>query len=416
MDVINRLRPKMNRLPVATATLQPAQDLRIGGRGGGAQYQYTIQADNTADLAHWGPILLANMGKLPDLQDVNTDQQNGGLQEMLSYDRVTAARLGQTPQSLDSSLCSAFCQSEVSVIYTQLNQYYVVMEVAPQYWQDPSGLNNIYFTPTKGSSGAGLNAVSPLFTAVSAHTNTTPLQVPHTGLFPSATVSFNMRTGASLSDATREVTEMEQQLGMPGTVHGFFAGTAQAYQQSFATLPILAITALLSVFIVLGILYESLIHPLTIISTLPSASVGAMLALMLFHIDLNFISIIGIILLIGIVKKNAIMMIDFALQAERAEGKTSRDAIFSACMLRFRPIMMTTMCAICGALPLAFGTGTGSELRKPLGITIVGGLVLSQLLTLYTTPVVYLYMDRLRLRALGRAHDTLPPTAQEAAS
>jgi multidrug efflux pump len=356
------------------------------------------------------------MGKLPDLQDVNTDQQNGGLQEMLSYDRVTAARLGQTPQSLDSSLCSAFCQSEVSVIYTQLNQYYVVMEVAPQYWQDPSGLNNIYFTPTKGSSGAGLNAVSPLFTAVSAHTNTTPLQVPHTGLFPSATVSFNMRTGASLSDATREVTEMEQQLGMPGTVHGFFAGTAQAYQQSFATLPILAITALLSVFIVLGILYESLIHPLTIISTLPSASVGAMLALMLFHIDLNFISIIGIILLIGIVKKNAIMMIDFALQAERAEGKTSRDAIFSACMLRFRPIMMTTMCAICGALPLAFGTGTGSELRKPLGITIVGGLVLSQLLTLYTTPVVYLYMDRLRLRALGRAHDTLPPTAQEAAS
>jgi multidrug efflux pump len=225
-----------------------------------------------------------------------------------------------------------------------------------------------------------------------------------------------MRSGASLSDATREVTEMEQQLGMPGTVRGFFAGTAQAYQQSFATLPILAITALLSVFIVLGILYESLIHPLTIISTLPSASVGAMLALMLFHIDLNFISIIGIILLIGIVKKNAIMMIDFALQAERNEGKTTRDAIFDACMLRFRPIMMTTMCAICGALPLAFGTGTGSELRKPLGITIVGGLVLSQLLTLYTTPVVYLMMDRLRLRALGRTHDTLPATAEGTAS
>jgi multidrug efflux pump len=416
MDVINRLRPKMNRLPVATATLQAAQDLRIGGRGGGAQYQYTIQADNTADLAQWGPILLANMTKLPDLTDVNTDQQNGGLQEMLNYDRVTAARLGQTPQSLDSSLCSAFCQSEVSVIYTQLNQYYVVMEVAPQYWQDPSGLNNIYFTPSKSSSAAGLNAVSPLFSVVKAHTNTTPLQVPHTGLFPSATVSFNMRSGASLSDATREVTEMEQQLGMPGTVRGFFAGTAQAYQQSLSTLPILVVTALLSVFIVLGILYESLVHPLTIISTLPSASVGAMLALMIFHIDLNVISIIGIILLIGIVKKNAIMMIDFALQAERSEGKTSRDAIFSACMLRFRPIMMTTMCAICGALPLAFGTGTGSELRKPLGITIVGGLVLSQLLTLYTTPVVYLYMDRLRLRALGRTHDTLPPTAEEAVS
>jgi multidrug efflux pump len=416
MDVINRLRPKMNRLPVATATLQAAQDLRIGGRGASAQYQYTIQSDNTADLAQWGPILLTNMSKLPDLQDVNTDQQNGGLQEMLSYDRVTAARLGQTPQSLDSSLCSAFCQSEVSVIYTQLNQYYVVMEVAPQYWQDPSGLNNIYFAPSKSSSSAGLNLVSPLFTAVKAHTNTTPLQVPHTGLFPSATVSFNMRTGASLSDAVTEVTQMEERLGMPGTVRGFFAGTAQAYQQSLSTEPILIVTALLSVFIVLGILYESLVHPLTIISTVFSASAGAMLALMIFHIDLNVISIIGIILLIGIVKKNAIMMIDFALQAERLEGKSTRDAIFSACMLRFRPIMMTTMSAICGALPLAFGTGTGSELRKPLGITIVGGLVLSQMLTLYTTPVVYLYMDRLRLRALGRTHDTLPPTAEEAVS
>jgi multidrug efflux pump len=416
MDVINRLRKPMNSLPVASAFLQPAQDLRIGGRGSSATYQYTIQSDTTTDLAQWGPILLANMSKLPDLQDVNTDQQNGGLQEMLSYDRVTAARLGQTPQSLNSSLCSAFCQSEVSVIYTQLNQYYVVMEAAPQYLQDPSGLNNIYFASGKSSSAAGLNEVSPLFSVVKARTNTTPLQVAHTGLFPSVTVSFNMRTGASLSDATREVSEMEQKLGMPATVRGFFAGTAQAYQQSLATLPILVVTALLSVFIVLGILYESLVHPLTIISTLPSASVGAMLALMIFHIDLNVISIIGIILLIGIVKKNAIMMIDFALQAERNEGMNTRDAIFTACMLRFRPIMMTTMCAICGALPLAFGTGTGSELRKPLGITIVGGLVLSQLLTLYTTPVVYLTMDRLRLRALGRTHDTLPPTAQEAVS
>ncbi len=415
-DVINRLRPKMNRLPTASAFLQAAQDLRIGGRGSSALYQYTIQSDTITDLAHWGPILLANMSKLPDLQDVNTDQQNGGLQEMLNYDRVTAARMGQTPQSLDSALCSAFCQSEVSVIYTQLNQYYVVMEVAPQYWQDPSGLNNIYFTPSKSSSAAGLNMVSPLFTAVKAQTNTTPLQVAHTGLFPSVTVSFNMRNGASLSDAVSEVSQMEQRLGLPGTVRGFFAGTAQAYQQSLASEPILIVTALLSVFIVLGILYESLVHPLTIISTVFSASAGAMLALMLFHIDLNVISIIGIILLIGIVKKNAIMMIDFALQAERLEGKSTRDAIFSACMLRFRPIMMTTMSAICGALPLAFGTGTGSELRKPLGITIVGGLVLSQLLTLYTTPVVYLYMDRLRLRALGRTHDTLPPTAEEAVS
>jgi multidrug efflux pump len=414
MDVINRLRPKMNRLPVATATLQPAQDLRIGGRGGGALYQYTIQSDNIDDWRHWGPVLYQNMQKLPDLQDVNTDQQNGGLQELLNYDRVTAARLGQTPQSLNSSLCSAFCQSEVSVIYTQLNQYYVVMEVAPQYWQDPSGLNNIYFKPPGSSSGAGLNAISPLLSVAKPSTNTTPLQVAHTGLFPSTTVSFNLKNGAALSDATREVTQMEERLGMPGTVHGFFAGTAQAYQQALSSLPVLAITALLSVFIVLGILYESLVHPLTIISTLPSASVGAMLALMIFHIDLNMISIIGIILLIGIVKKNAIMMIDFALQAERNEGKTTREAIFDACMLRFRPIMMTTMCAICGALPLAFGTGTGSELRKPLGITIVGGLLLSQALTLYTTPVVYLMMDRLRLRALGRTRDLAPATAEGA--
>ncbi|MDR3799663.1 MAG: efflux RND transporter permease subunit, partial [Terracidiphilus sp.] len=298
MDVINRVRPRANRLPVASLFLQPGQDLRMGGRGSSAQYQYTIQSDNIADLYKWGPLLLANMAKLPDLQDVNTDQQNGGLQEQLTYDRVTAARLGQTAQSLDSSLYSAFGQSEVSVIYTGLNQYYVVMEVAPQYWQDPSALNNIYFTPSKNSSGAGLNSVSPLLSVVKAHTNTTPLQVAHTGLFPSVTVSFNMRTGASLSDATREITEMEERLGMPSTVRGFFAGTAQAYQQSLSTLPVLVITALLSVFIVLGILYESLVHPLTIISTVFSASAGAMLALMLFHIDLNVISIIGIILLI----------------------------------------------------------------------------------------------------------------------
>ncbi|MGA2571975.1 MAG: efflux RND transporter permease subunit, partial [Terracidiphilus sp.] len=415
MDVINRIRPKLNRLPLASTFMQPVQDLRIGGRQSSALYQYTIQSDNIDDLAHWGPILLANMQKLPDLQDVNTDQQNGGLQEKLTYDRVTAARLGQTPQSLNSSLYSAFGQSQVSVIYTQLNQYYVVMEVAPRYWQDPSGLNNIYFT-TSRSASTGLNEVSPLRTVMKANTNTTPLQVAHTGLFPSATVSFNLKSGVSLSDATREVTQMEQKLGMPSTVRGFFAGTAQAYQDSLSSEKYLVTTALLAVFIVLGILYESLIHPLTIISTLPSASVGAMLALMLFHIDLNVISIIGIILLIGIVKKNAILMIDFALQAERLRGMTSREAIFEACLLRFRPIMMTTMSAICGALPLAFGTGTGSELRRPLGITIVGGLLLSQMLTLYTTPVVYLMMDRLRLRALGRTHDALPSTAEGAVS
>ena len=417
MDVINRLRPKINKLPVASAFLQPVQDLRIGGRSSNALYQYTIQSDNIPDLFHWGPILLTNMRKLPGLQDVNTDQQNGGLEAMLNYDRVTAARLGQTAESLDNSLYNAFGQSEVSVIYTQLNQYYVVMEVAPEYWQDPSGLNKIYFAPGGSStSSAGLTQISPLLSVMKPRIGTTPLQVNHTGLFPSVTVSFNLANGVSLSDATREITLMENKLGMPSTVRGFFAGTAQAYQQSLSTEPILVTTALLSVYIVLGILYESLVHPLTIISTLPSASVGAMLALMLFHIDLNVISIIGIILLIGIVKKNAIMMIDFALMAEREEGKNTRDAIFEACMLRFRPILMTTMAAICGALPLAFGTGTGSELRRPLGITIVGGLLLSQLLTLYTTPVVYLAMDRLRLRMMGKQHDTFRPEAEEEAT
>src|SRR5258708_6764096 len=377
---VNRLRPKMNRLPVAAAFLQAAQDLRIGGRGGGAQYQYTIQTENVPDLAKWGRTLTEHMKKLPGVLDVISDQQNGGLQEKLTYDRVPAARLGQTAQSMDRSLYSAFGQSQVSVIYTQLNQYYVVMEVAPKYWQDPSGLNNIYFTPGGTGGRAGLNSVSPLLSAMKPMIGTTPLQVNHTGLFPSVTVSFNLGPGMSLSDATREITEMETSLGMPSTVHGFFAGTAQAFQQSLAGLWYLVITALLVVFIVLGILYESLVHPMTILTTIPSASVGAMIALMLFSMEMNVISIIGIILLIGIVKKNAIMMIDFALMAERQEGKNSYDAIFEACMLRFRPILMTTMAAIFGALPLAFGTGTGSELRRPLGITIVGGLVLSQFL------------------------------------
>src|SRR5271168_3399423 len=398
-EVINRLRPKMNRLPVAQAFMQAAQDLRIGGRGSNALYQYTLQADNVNDLAHWGPLLLAQMKRLPGFQDVNSDQQNGGLEEFVTYDRTTAARLGLTPSSLDTSLYDAFGQAEVSVIYTQLNQYYVVLEVAPQYFQSPEGLNYTY-------PSASVLGFTPIKAVSTARASTTPIQVNHTGVFPSVTVSFNLAAGLSLSDATLEITQMQTKMGLPSTNRGFFAGTLQAYQQSLSTEPILVTTALLAVYIVLGILYESLVHPLTIISTLPPASVGAMLALLVFKNDLNVISIIGIVLLIGLVKKNAIMMIDFALVAEREHGKSTTDAIFEACMLRFRPIMMTTMAALFGALPLAFGTGTGSELRQPLGITIVGGLIVSQMLTLYTTPVIYLYMDRFRLRVMGKERDT----------
>ena len=390
---------------MASAFLQASQDLRIGGRSSNALYQYTIQSDNIPELATWGPKVFAEMKKLPGFQDVNSDQQNGGLDNLLTYDRVAAARLGQTAESLDAGLYSAFGQSEVSIIYTQLNQYYVVLEVDPQYSQDPAGLNNIYFHPA-GSGNVTSTGNVPLLAMSKTQPNTTPLALNHTGLFPSVTVSFNLAPGLSLSDATLAIEQMKQRMGAPSTLRGFFAGTLQAYQQSLNSEPILVVTAILAVYIVLGILYESLVHPLTIISTLPSASVGAILALMLFKQDLNVISIIGIVLLIGIVKKNAIMMIDFALQAEREGGMNTEEAIFEACMLRFRPILMTTMAALFGALPLAFGTGTGSELRRPLGITIVGGLIVSQMLTLYTTPVVYLTLDRLRLRVLGKQRDT----------
>jgi multidrug efflux pump len=399
MDIINRLRPKLNRMPVASVFLQAAQDIRIGGRGSSAGYQYTLQSDSAADLAKWGPAMLKEMKKLPGLQDVNSDQQNGGRDEVLTYDRKAASRLGLTVQNLDSALYSAFGQSQVSLIYTPLNQYYVVLEVAPRYWQTPDGFNYTYLISS--ASGGAI----PLASVATSKSNTIPLAINHTGLFPSITDSFNLSPGVSLSQATTSIEAMEKRIGVPASVRGFFSGTALAYQQSLSTEPYLIGTALLAVFIVLGILYESLVHPITIIMTIPPASIGAMLALLLTGGSINVMSIIGIILLIGIVKKNAIMMIDFAIQAERVEGKGPADAIFEACLMRFRPILMTTMAALFGALPIALGNGTGSELRRPLGISIVGGLIVSQLLTLYTTPVLYLAFDRIRLWMKGLKAD-----------
>jgi multidrug efflux pump len=390
-DVITRLRPKLTSIPGATVFLQAGQDLRIGGRASSAQYQYTIQSDNLDDLVKWGPILLAQMRKLSMLTDVNTDQQNSGLQAELVYDRATASRLGITPQMIDNTLYEAFGQAEVSTMYTPLNQYHVVMEVAPQFWQSPDALKNVYVKASAGKE-VPLNAITHF------ETTTAPLSVNHQGQFPSVTVSFNLAPSVALSDAAKAILDMETKIGMPATIHGMFSGTLQQFQASLSTEPLLVLTALAAVYIVLGILYESFIHPITILSTLPSAGVGAFLALLIFHLDLSVIAIIGVILLIGIVKKNGILMIDFALAAERIDKKSPEDAIYQACLLRFRPILMTTMAAIFGALPLALGTGTGSELRRPLGITIIGGLIVSQMLTLYTTPVVYLSLDRLRLR------------------
>jgi len=398
-QIINRLRPKLMSVSGANTFMQAGQDLRIGGRQSSAQYQYTIQSDNLQDLVQWGPVLLQQMRKLHILTDVNTDQQNSGLQAMLTYDRNTASRLGITPQMLDNSLYEAFGQAQVSTMYTAINQYHVVLEVEPKFWQSPVNLKDVYIRAAQGR-------VVPLSAVSHYEPSTAPLAVNHQGQYPSVTISFNLAPGVALSDASKAILEMEQKIGMPNTIHGMFSGTLQAYKAALATQPLLIITALLAVYIVLGILYESYIHPLTIISTLPSAGVGALLALKLFHKDLSIIALIGIILLIGIVKKNAILMIDFALAAERIDGKSPRDAIFQACILRFRPILMTTMAALFGALPLALGRGTGSEIRNPLGITIIGGLILSQMLTLYTTPVVYLSLDRLRVKWL-RAHGKL---------
>jgi multidrug efflux pump len=411
-QIIDRLRPKLAHVPGAATFLQPVQDIRIGGRQSSAEYQYTLQAETTDDLQKFGPLLLTQLKKTPGFEDVNTDQQNRGLQALLTYDRPTAARLGITPQLLDSTLYDAFGQAEVSTIYTELNQYYVVMEVAPKYWASPDGLKDTYVIPNSGGGGV------PLSSVVKYVPSTSPLSVNHTGLFPSVTVSFNLAAGVSLGQATEEIQSIQGKLGMPQSIHGQFSGTLEAFQESLTTEPYLILTAILSVYVVLGILYESLIHPITILSTLPSASLGAILALLITATELDVMSIIGIILLIGIVKKNAIMMIDFALNAERHDGKNTRDSIFEASMLRFRPILMTTMAALFGAVPLALGTGMGSELRRPLGISIIGGLLVSQVLTLYTTPVIYLFMDNLRLKLQGdksaRLFTRSEPARQEA--
>ena len=400
-QVITRLRSKLAHVPGATLFLQAVQDLRIGGRASNAQFQYTLQSagGELGDLNAAAPRMLAKLRALPQLRDVSTDQQNRGLQAKLVIDRDVASRLGILPQGIDDSLYDAFGQRQVSTIFTQLNQYRVVMEVDPAFQQNPDALTGIY---VKTPSGPPV----PLSTLAHFTPTLTPLQVAHQGQFPAVTLSFNLAPGVALGDAVNAVRAAEREVGLPPTIRASFQGTLQAFQASLASQPYLILAALAAVYIVLGVLYESYIHPLTILSTLPSAGVGAILALMLFGTDLSVIAMIGIVLLIGIVKKNAIMMIDFALDAERTGGKSPAEAIYEACLLRFRPIMMTTMAALLGGLPLALGLGTGAELRRPLGITIVGGLVLSQLLTLYTTPVVYLYLDRLRAWHGRRARPT----------
>ncbi|BBU27115.1 transport system membrane protein [Burkholderia sp. THE68] len=463
-QVINRLRKPLADVAGARTFLQAVQDIRVGGRQSNAQYQFTLLSDTTSDLYKWGPLLTDALQKRPELTDVNSDQQQGGLEAMVTFDRATAARLGIKPAQIDNTLYDAFGQRQVSTIYNPLSQYHVVMELAPKYWQDPEMLKQIYISTSGGTASGSASTQSTTTSASTASTTTTtstsatgtdttaalalaavknsatnaiaatgkngsssgaavsttketmvplsaiakfgpgntPLSVNHQSQFVASTISFNLPPGKSLSDATAAIYETMAEIGVPQTIHGSFQGTAQAFQQSLNDQPLLILAALAAVYIVLGILYESYIHPITILSTLPSAGIGALLALLLFKTEFSIIALIAVILLIGIVKKNAIMMVDFAIEATRHGAQTPQDAIREACLLRFRPIMMTTAAALLGALPLAFGTGEGSEMRAPLGIAIVGGLIVSQMLTLYTTPVVYLYMDRFRIRAEER--------------
>ncbi len=389
-QIIARLRPKLAKVPGATLFLQAAQDVRSGARSSSSQYQYTLQGENVSELNEWAPQVLAAIRQLPGLRDVSTDQQDHGLQATLVTDRDTASRLGIQAQTIDNTLYDAFGQRQVSTIYTQLNEYHVVLEVDPRYQQSTDAIQQLFVRSSNGTQ-------VPMSAFTHFESKSAALQVNHQGQFPAVTISFNLAPGVALSDAVNGIEAATLQMRLPTSIHSSFQGTAQAFQTSLATEPWLILAAIVTVYIVLGVLYESYIHPMTILSTLPSAGVGALLALLAFHIELSVIALVGIILLIGIVIKNAIMMVDFALIAERRDGKSPQDAIYQACLLRFRPIMMTSMSALLGGLPLALGTGTGSELRRPLGISIVGGLMVSQLLTLFTTPVVYLYMDKLRL-------------------
>jgi multidrug efflux pump len=453
-DVIRRLQPKLAQVAGITLFMQPVQDLSVEDRVSRTQFQYTLEDANQDELNTLAPQMLAKLQQLPELSDVASDQETQGMRAKLVIDRDTASRLGITTATIDQTLYDAYGQRQVSTMFTQLNQYHVVMELKPGFQSGPTNLNDLFIqSAAQGSAGASSSASNTGSGSTSATSSSTsassssnnasagtlapnastpapatssggqtplgaftrveqtsvPITINHQGQFPVVTLSFNLAPGVSLGDAVKAVNKVKDEIGMPPSVQAAYQGTAEAFQTSLSNEPILILAALITVYLVLGVLYESYIHPITILSTLPSAGVGALLALIVFHQDFSVIALIGLVLLIGIVKKNAIMMIDFALAAERTEGKRPEEAIYQACLLRFRPIMMTTMAALLGALPLALGSGSGSELRRPLGITIIGGLLISQLLTLYTTPVIYIWFDKLALRfSRHRQPETVP--------